>query len=62
MHFHGPESVIGLTLKNKHNERLTTITKFEIADNGINLFSDADGRYYSSNDLQEHWIKMEEEE
>ena len=62
MHFHGPESVVGLTLQNKYNGRLTTISSFEYADNGVVLFTCEDGRYLTTNDIQQHWTKTEEEE
>ncbi len=60
MHFHGPESVVGLCLKNKHNGRLTTIIKFEYADNGVILYSCEDGRYLTNHDLENHWERVKE--
>jgi len=62
MHFHGPEQAVGLTLKNKHNGRLTTISKFEVTDNGVVLFTCEDGRYLTINDLKNHWTSITEEE
>lgn len=54
--------MIGKILKNKHNGRICTIKESEIADNGIILYTDTDGRYITDWDIEQHWTIVEEEE
>jgi len=54
--------MIGTTWENKHNGRISTITKSEITDNGIVLYTCEDGIYLTDWDLKNHWFEVSEEE
>ena len=62
MHFHGPESVVGLCLKNKHNNREVVLQSSKMHDNGVVLYTCEDGTLLSDYDLENHWIEHTEEE
>jgi len=50
------------TYRNKHNGRTIVIERLEIGDTGIEFWYSGEYTFFTTADLQEHWVLLGDEE
>ena len=54
----GVEDIRGVTFSNIHNLVTMTIVSSWVGDTGIVLWKSNAGEYYSTSDINEHWLRI----